>query len=176
METIKLKLTLCDNAINHLSSFTSKGIEVSDIINKLFTPKENNNALSANSKHTILARAHAYHARTINLSYTKYEFFERFKNNKAFDKLYIKYVKSHYDKNLRPSFMKNKELKKVKVMTYAKIMMPRSTKPIEHKYIGKITRYDSISKAVKATGLSRSYIQKQLGLDTKDGYDRFDYV
>ena len=176
MKTIKVKLTLCDNAINHLSGFTSKDMELSNIINKLFTPKENNNDLSANSKHVILSRAYSYHARTINLSYTKYEFFERFKNDNKFNKLYVKYVKSNYDKNLRPSFIKNEKLENVKVVTYAKVMMPRSTKPIQHKHIGRVTQYDSISKAVKATGFSRSYIQKKLGLKTKDGYDRFDYM
>ena len=176
MKTIKVKLTLCENAMNHLSTYPSAGIEVSDIINKLFTPRENNKDLSANSKHTILTRAYRYHASVINLSYTKYEFFERFKDDKKFEKLYVKYVKLRYDKNLRPSFVKSTKLDDVKVTTYEKNMLAKNTKAIQYTYMGKRKQYHSISKAVKDTGFSRAYIQKLLALDTKDGYQKFEYM
>ena len=160
MEKLKVKLTLHPEVILQLGKFKNINQGLSDVINDYYLKGKGRPKDDGQSKHQILYRTYAYHKRAIKLSYTKEEFFDKFMNDKKFDKLYKQYLESNCDKQYLPTFKKAQNLEDIKVLPYHKIMRRKNAKPIIRDYYGEITEYQSINSAAKDLGINSKDLKR----------------
>jgi len=154
-KTVKLKL---DIPVTLLAKLERKGQTIEDYLYVLLDRsiyKQHSSLTDVG----ILTRTYAYFKRDCKsegeLEYTKDEFIRYFLSDASFTKLFKKYKKSGFIKELMPSFKRHRKLKKVKVAVYKDMV---NSKAVVHNSV----TYTSIEKAIKATGYNRVEIHKMI--------------
>jgi len=166
-KTIKVKLTLQKPLYDKLAETPLPlNLIIQSKLQDCFY-KNGNQALTNKEQKGLLTRTYSYFKlKGGKLEYSKYEFIQHFLSDATFTKLFKKYKKSGFKKDLMPSLIRHKKLKKVEVTTFKerleKTKRNRATEVIWYDRIDNIKLYASITDAVKDRGVSRVNVTKAL--------------
>jgi len=165
-KTIKVKLTLQKPLYDNLAETPLPlNLIIQGKLEDCFY-KGSNKTVNSKSQEGILIRTYSYFRKGGKLDYSRDAFIRYFLSDASFTKLFKKYKKSGFKKDLMPSLIRHKKLKKVEVTTFKERLQTaknnRATEVIWYDRIDNPKLYASITDAVKYTGVSRVNVIKAL--------------